>query len=140
MTMPKMSGKVSVVLDIEGGTCKVFKNEKEVATADFCFDDTQIRVSSVDTVEKYQRKGYGRLLFAALFLLAQRRKMPIYLWAADDAIPFYEKIGMLHLDDSSVQKRIHFGNVSKEKLPDKVDDDDFVWIPQHLNKKPTIYL
>jgi GNAT superfamily N-acetyltransferase len=140
MTMPKKPLPVKVVLDIEGGTCKVFKGEEEVATADFCFDDTQIRVSSVDTIEKYQRKGYGRLLFAALFLLSAHKKKPLLLWALDDAIPFYEKIGMLHLDNPDVQKRIKFGNVKRKDLPDKVDNDDFVWIPQHLKSKPTIYL
>lgn len=140
MTMPKKSGKVSVVLDIDGGTCKVFKNEEEVATADFCFDNTQILISDVDTVTKYHRRGYGRLLFAALFLLAQQQKMPLYLWAASNAIPFYEKIGMLHLNDSKVQKRIKFGNISKKDLSNKIDENDFVWIPQHLNRKPILYL
>lgn len=140
MTMPRRSGKVSVVLDIDGGTCKVFKNEEEVATADFCFDDTQIQVSSVDTLAKYHRRSYGRLLFAALFLLAQQRKMPLYLWAASNAIPFYEKINLLHLNDPEVLKKIKLGNVSKKEIPEKIDESDFIWIPQHLNRKPILYL
>jgi hypothetical protein len=138
--MPRKFGKVSVILDIDGGTCKVFKNEEEVATADFCFDNAQILISDVDTVIKYHRRGYGRLLFAALFLLAQQRKMPLYLWAASNAILFYEKIGMLHLNDPKVQKRIKFGNITKKDLPEKIDDNDFVWIPKKLKQKPILYL
>ena len=138
--MPKKSVKVSVILDIGKGTCKVFRNDEEIATTDFCFDNTQIRISTVDTIPKYQRRGYGRLMFSSLFLLAEQQKMPLYLWALDDAIPFYEKIGMLHLDNPEVQKRVIFGNIAKKDLSEKVDNDDFVWIPPNIRKKPKIFL
>lgn len=121
-------------------TCKVFKNEKEVATANFSFDNTQILVSSVDTLEKYQIRGYGRLLFGALFLLAQQKKMPLILDSLDNAVPFYEKMGMLHLNDPEVQKRIQFGNIDKKHRIEKIDNDDFIWIPRHIRKKPIIFL
>jgi hypothetical protein len=138
--VPKKSVRVSVILDVGNGTCKVFRNGEEIATADFCFDNTQIRISTVDTIPKYQRRGYGRLMFSSLFLLAEQQKMPLYLWALDNAIPFYEKIGMLHLNNPEVQKRVIFGNIAKEDLPEKVDDDDFVWIPPNIKKKPKIFL
>lgn len=112
--------KVSVILDVGKGTCKIFRNDEEIATTDFYFDNTQIRISTVNTIPKYQRRGYGRLIFSSLFLLAQQQRMPIYLWALDNAIPFYEKIGMLHLNNPKVQKRVIFGNIAKKTFLKKL--------------------
>jgi N-acetylglutamate synthase-like GNAT family acetyltransferase len=136
--------KKSMVIDtdLEKGVVKIFVDgrDTEVASADFVFDETQIRVTNVATSDAYKKSGYGRLLFDALKCLSQQHKKPLILWALDDAIPFYEKIGMLHLDNPSVQNRLIFGNVTAETLADKVDEDDFVYIPQGLKGRPTIYL
>ena len=128
--------------DLEKGVVKIFVDgrDTEVASADFVFDETQIRVTNVATSDAYKKSGYGRLLFDALKCLSQQYKKPLILWALDDAIPFYEKIGMLHLDNPSVQNRLIFGNVTAKTLSDKVDEDDFVWIPKGLKTRPTIFL
>jgi GNAT superfamily N-acetyltransferase len=128
--------------DLKEGNVKIFVDgrDDEVASADFCFDNTQIRVTDVSTSDAYKKTGYGRLLFDVLKCLAQQHKKPLILWALPDAIPFYEKIGMLHLDNPAVQNMLVFGNVTAETLKDKVDEDDFVWIPKGLKTRPTIFL
>jgi N-acetylglutamate synthase-like GNAT family acetyltransferase len=132
--------KLVVTLSIRKESVKVLRDGEEVASADFCFNKTQIRVTDVATVDKYQNCGYGKLLFCALKNLAQQKKLPLLLWSLESAIPFYEAIGMEHLDDPKVQKKIKFGNVSKKELKEKVNNDDFVWIPKRLRRRPTIYL
>ena len=89
---------------------------------------------------KLSRRLSSKLLFNALFLLAQQKKMPLILDSLDDAVSFYEKVGMLHLNDPEVQKRVKFGNVISKKLSEKIDNDDFIWIPKHIRKKPIIFL
>jgi len=125
---------------MENETVVVMVDDKEVAKALFTFDDTQILVSNVNTDDKYQKCGYGRLLFAALKCIAQQSKLPLLLDSLDDAVPFYEKVGMLHLNDPEVQKLVILGNVRKEKIEENIDNDDFVWIPKGIRRKPTINL
>jgi len=132
---------ISVIVDIKGEEVKVIVDDKEAAKAQFKFDGTQIMVTDVETEEVYQKCGYGRLLFDILKVIAEQKKKPFILWSLDDAISFYEKIGMLHLNDPEVQKRVIFGNLrTKEDIASKVGDSDFIWIPSHLNRKPIIYL
>lgn len=125
---------------MEGGTVKVIVDGKEVASAGFCFDDTQIRVDTVKTKKVYRRCGYGRLLFDALKCIAQQKKMPLLLCSSNMGIPFYESIGLLHLDNPEVQKLIIFGNLrTKEDIERKIDNDDFIWLPK-MKTKPILYL
>jgi hypothetical protein len=137
--MKRVRKNVSVILDIKAGEVKVVVDGTEAAKAEFVFDDTQIMISSVNTEKLYKRSGYGRLLFDTLKCLSNQRRKPLILWSSEEGIKFYEKIGLLHLDDPKVQKRIIFGNLNTtEEILEKVDDDDFVWIPQSLGKKKAI--
>jgi hypothetical protein len=140
--MRRVRKEVSVSVDMKTEEVKVMVDGVEAAKAQFTIDGTQIMVTSVETEEAYQKSGYGRLLFDALKCISQQKKMPLILWSSDDAIPFYERIGLLHLDNPEVQKRVIFGNLkTREDIATKVDGDDFIWIPQSLNRrKPIIYL
>lgn len=140
--MKRVKKHVHVTVDMKAENVIVTVDGVEAAKAEFTMDDTQIMVTNVNTEEVYQKSGYGRLLFDALKVISNQKKMPLILWALDDAIPFYEKIGLLHLNDPEVQKRIIFGNLkTPEDIATKVDGDDFIWIPQSLNRrKPFIYL
>lgn len=140
--MRRVKKEISVIVDMKEENVRVMVDGFEAAKAEFTLDDTQIMVTNVDTENAYQKSGYGRLLFDALKCISQQKKMPLILWSLDDAIPFYEKIGLLHLDNPEVQKRVIFGNIKTQKgISKKVDNDDFVYIPQSLNKrKPIIYL
>jgi GNAT superfamily N-acetyltransferase len=140
IVMRRVRKNVSLIVDLKDEVVKVFVDEVEVSKAEFKFDNTQIMVTDVSTEEKYQKCGYGRLLFDGLKLIAEQKKKPLILWALDTAIPFYEAIGLLHLDNPATQKRVIFGNIKKSKLSEKIDDDDFVWIPKSLKRKPIIYL
>lgn len=139
--MRRVKKTVSVIVDMKEETVRVMVDGFEASKAEFTFDGSQIMVTDVSTENKYQKCGYGRLLFDALKLISEQKKMPLILWSLDTAIPFYEKIGLLHLDNPEVQKRVKFGNIKKDKIIERVDDDDFIWIPQSLyRRKITIYL
>lgn len=140
--MRRVRKEISVIVDMKTEEVKVMVDGNEAAKAEFTFDNTQIMVTSVETKNAYQKSGYGRLLFDALKCISQQKKMPLILWSSDEGIPFYEKIGLLHLDNSEVQKKVIFGNLkTQEDIATKVDGDDFIWIPQCLNRrKPIIYL
>lgn len=137
----RVKKKVSVVTDLEGETVIVEVDGVEAAKTLFKIEETQILVSNVNTENIYQKSGYGKLMFATLKCIAQQKKLPLLLDSLDDAVPFYEKIGMLHLNDPEVQKRVIFANVKASDLAQEIDNDDFVFIPQCLNKrKPVIYM
>lgn len=138
--MRRVRKNVSLSVDLKDEVVKVIVDGIEVAKAEFTVDGNQIMVTDVSTEEKYQKCGYGRLLFDGLKLISEQTKKPLILWSLDSAIPFYESIGLLHLDNPNVQKMVIFGNVKKSELTEKVDDDDFIWIPKSLKRKPTIYL
>jgi hypothetical protein len=66
--------------------------------------------------------------------------LPLILDSLDDAVSFYEKVGMLHLNDPEIQKRVIFGNLKTAKdIAEKIDYDDFIWIPK-MSRKPILYL
>lgn len=139
--MRRIRKSMSIITDMKEGTVTVMVDGQEAATASFMFDQTQIRVTDVSTEEVYQKCGYGRLLFDALKCIAQQKKIPLLLWSSSEGIPFYEKLGLLHLNNPEVQKKVIFGNLkTKKDIAEKIDEDDFVWLPQHLNTKPILYL
>lgn len=139
--MRRVKTNMSVIVDMIAETVMVMVDEFEASRAEFTFDDTQIMVTNVGTDEKYQKSGYGRILFDALKLVSEQKKMPLVLWSLIGAVSFYEAIGLLHLNDPEVQKRVIFGNVDTADLNKKVNEDDFVFLPQSLNRrKPIIYM
>lgn len=140
--MKRVRKEISITVDMKEENVKVIVDGKEAAKAEFTLDGTQIMVTNVNTEDAYQKSGYGRLLFDALKCISQQKKLPLILWSSDEGIPFYEKIGLLHLDDPEVQKKVIFGNLkTQEDIITKVDDDDFIWIPQGLyRRKPIIYI
>jgi GNAT superfamily N-acetyltransferase len=143
INMRRARKSMSIIMDMGEGIVKVMVDGQEAAKADFMFDETQIRVTDVSTEKVYRKCGYGRLLFDALKCVAKQKKMPLLLWSSDMAleIQFYEKLGFLHLNNPEIQRKIIFGNLdTAEEIAEKIDDDDFVWIPQTLNRKPILYL
>jgi hypothetical protein len=142
--MRRVKKQIIVTIDMEQEEVKVMVDGQDASTAQFTIDGSQIMVTSVDTEKVYRKCGYGRLLFDGLKCVANQKKMPLILWSSDYAlgIKFYEKIGFLHLNNPEVQKRIFFGNLeTAEDIAAKIDEDDFIWIPQSLNKrKPIIYM
>lgn len=132
---------INLRIDLKKQEVTIHADEVQVHTLSFIIDETQITVVDTDTLSGWKRKGFGRLAFDALKMIAQRLKLPIYLWSLPPAFRFYERIGFLHLNDPEVQQKIEFGNVEKEKIFTEVDEDDFVWIPQHLKgRKPIIFM
>ena len=109
--MKRVKINLFVIVDMREETVVVMVDGLEVSKAEFTLDDTQIMVTDVGTNKKYQKCGYGRILFDALKLVSEQKKMPLVLWSLGSAVSFYEAIGLLHLNDSEVQKRVLFGNV-----------------------------
>jgi hypothetical protein len=140
--MRRVRKEISIIVDMKAENVKIMVDGTEAAKAEFTLDGTQIMVTNVNTEDVYQKSGYGRLLFDALKCISQQKKLPLILWSSDEGILFYEKIGLLHLNNPEVQKKVIFGNLkTQEDIATKVDNDDFIWIPQSLNRrKPIIYL
>lgn len=139
--MRKLKKNAIITIDMEQEVIKIVINELDVTEIEFTIEETQIRVAVVGTEIPYQKCGYGRLAFEALKLISKQYKLPIIVWSLPSAISFYEQIGFLHLNNPQVQERVIFGNVEESKLHSKVDDCDFVWLPQSLNRrKPIIYM
>jgi hypothetical protein len=133
--------KVDVILDLKEQSVVVYADNEKATTILFVFDGTQIRVTDVTTEDLFQRKGFGRLAFDALKMVATQRRLPIYLWSLEDAIPFYVSIGFLHLDNPKVQERVEFGNLgSKIQIEHEIDETHLIWIPKRLKDKPLIYV
>ena len=136
----KKYGGIAIDLNMVDEEIIIFVDGVKVAKATFMFDGPMLRITDVRTDDIYQLQGYGRLMFSMLKTVARQHKMPIYVWALDDAIPFYEKIGLLHLNNPDVQKKIIFANIKDKDIPNEVDEDDFVWLPKGLRGRPLIYL
>ena len=139
--MRKLKKNAIVSIDMENETIKIIINELNATEIEFTIEETQIRVAVVGTEIPFQKCGYGRLAFEALKLLSKQYKLPIIVWSLYPAISFYEKIGFLHLNNPQVQNRVIFGNIKDSELHSKVDECDFIYLPQSLNsRKPIIFM
>ena len=136
----KKYGSIAVDLDMSKEEVTIFVDGIQAAKTSFMFDGPMLRVTDVGTENGYEMNGYGRMMFDVLKNVARQHKMPIYLWSLDAAIPFYEKLGLLHLNNKEVQKRVIFANLKDTDIDKEVDEDDFVWVPKGLNGRPLIYL
>ena len=136
----KKYGEIAIDLNMKEEELIIFVDGVKVAKTSFMFDGPMLRITDVGTEDPYQLQGYGRMMFSILKTVARHHKMPIYLWALDGAIPFYEKLGFLHLNNPDVQKKIIFANIKDKDIPNEVDEDDFVWLPKSLKGRPLIYL
>jgi hypothetical protein len=132
---------MTVIVDMKDEVIEVIVDGKEVTKIEFINEGNQITIASIGTETPYQKCGYGRLAFEVLKLLSEQYKLPIVLWSLDPAVPFYEQIGLLHLNNPEVQKKVMFGNVEIKELKEKINNNDFVYMPQSLyRRKPIIYL
>ena len=93
--IPKLVESVSISL--------VARNEDGLAVGvlfgltDFCY---WLYVTDLGVDRKYERQGIGRALMKKAHELAGGEKdIAIYLIANENAIPFYEKLGMKKSDD-----------------------------------------
>lgn len=134
---------MAIDIDMVDEEINVFLDDdsEPVATTFFMFDGPFIRVTDVETRKDHQNNGFGKIMMNILKMIARQHKLPIYLWSLTESIPFYEKMGFLHLDDPEVQKRVIFANISDERhLHRCIDHDDFVYIPKSLKGRATIYI
>ena len=90
-------------------TKQILNEEEPVGKVEFCVDNISLTVTNLDVVEKFRRKGFGRLLMGVIFALSIYYNKKVELVSVDDAIPFYKAIGM--------------------RLKEK-EKDEFVWKPR----------
>jgi len=84
---------------------------EQIGSVDFCVDNVSLTVTSLDVVEKYRRKGLGRLIMGVIFSLAVYYNRKVELVSGNEnASKFYRAIGM--------------------KPKSKKDSDEFVWKPR----------
>jgi GNAT superfamily N-acetyltransferase len=110
----------------------VFLRGEEVSKLLFSIDADQITVSSFNTEEEYQRCGFGSIAMEAVFGIARTLELPVYLYSAANAVPFYKKLGFHRVIEC------HWKGVEPDdKEP---DSEDMVWLPQSLYRRRHIIL
>jgi len=72
---------------------KQILREEPIGTVEFIVTNA-IEVTSLNVEEKYRKRGFGKLVMDIIFSLSVYYNKPVELTSADDAIPFYKKIGM----------------------------------------------
>lgn len=118
----KDEGKINDI----GGEIEIVKRGRIISSLGVVISDNQITVDSVETRDRYQRCGYGRLLMDTVKLLAEFTRKPIVLYSLADSVAFYEELEFKHINH--MFHRIDCG-------PKGVSEADMVWIPQSLEKK-----
>ena len=81
----------------------VARNEENVligvlfGLTDFCY---WLYITDLGVDRAYERQGIGRnLMNTALKMAGGEKDIAVYLIANENAVPFYEKLGMKHADD-----------------------------------------
>jgi len=132
--------KVIVKFDSEDGTCQLMYNRKQIGETLFMEHRTQITVTDVNVDDKFQRKGYGRIMMKAVMRYAQEKKKPIYLFALEDSVPFYEAMGFCRVKSWKGECKIFIKNLNPKKSRNKqIDDTDMIWVPKR-KRNATLYL
>jgi ribosomal protein S18 acetylase RimI-like enzyme len=148
---------VQTVGSAKFSTIKIFLDKEEIGTINVYLTDGQIQPTTLNIKQGYRSQGWGRLLITVLCFYARQCNISMYLLPTNiRAIAFYEHLsdlGIIHLNDPEVQKKVNFGirrnppfgNVLtdeeySENPLKKINEQDFVWIPKGLKIKPTIYI
>ena len=132
--------KLIVRFDSDDGTCRLIRNGKQIGETLFMETRTQITITDANVDEKFQMKGYGRIMLKTIMRYAQERKKPIYLFALDDAVTFYESLGFCRIKKWTGTCEIFIKNLNPEKSKEQqIDDTDMIWIPKN-KKRATLYL
>lgn len=110
---------------------------KTVALAEFMNDGTKILVSDYDVYEEYQRQGYGTILAYTLMGISRTEGIPIVLFAIDNSLEFYEKMGFISLRKFKRGKyrgvTLTIANLNEVvDFERQVGSDDMIWIPPNL--------
>jgi len=121
------------------GQIKLYREESYIGGAVFTVHETQINVDDLEVRKRYRMKGFGRLLMNVIMALAEELKKPLFLYATEKSVEFYERIGMLRVlywKTWGNGVTVEFMNFNPEKtLREQCSDIDFVWIParvQHI--------
>ena len=132
--------KVIVKFDSENGTCHLTYNGKQIGEALFMEHRTQITITDLNVDEKFQMKGYGRIMLKVIMRYAQEKKKPIYLYSLEDIVPFYEALGFCRIKKWTGTCEIFIKNLNPENPKEQqIDDTDMVWVPKN-KKRATLYL
>jgi predicted GNAT family acetyltransferase len=132
--------KLMVRFDSKDGTCRLTRDGKQIGETLFMEDRTQITITDVNVDEKFQMRGYGRIMLKVVMRYAQEKKKPIYLYSLEDVVPFYEKLGFCRIKKWTGACEIFIKNLNPEKPEEKqIDDADMIWIPKG-KKKATVYI
>lgn len=137
--MVKVDKKINVVIKFndKDGLVNISRNGKIIGHIEFIVQRSQIMVTDVTVSEKYQRKGYGKLLMTTLQRYAQEKMLPIYLFSIESAIKFYKSCDFFQIRKYKGDCKLHLKNVVN--YDEQVSDTDMMWIPKG-KKSATVYL
>ena len=93
--IPKLVRNVSISLTARNGNGLVVG--VLFGLTDFCY---WLYITDLGTDRAYERQGIAtKLMKKALELAGDEKDIAVYLVANENAIPFYQKLGMKHADD-----------------------------------------
>ena len=111
---------------------------KTVVHAEFLSDGLKIFIVEYDVLNEYKNKGYGTMLMYTLMGIARARRLPIILFATEDSIEFYIKLGFHGLrnykNGKYEGKRVTILNLNNDvDFEHQVGEDDLIWIPPNMD-------
>lgn len=121
------------------GEVTLVKEHTPVCKIKFWVDETRIYITDLDVHERHRRCGYGRLTMDYIMFLAEVLRKPIFLYSEVEAVKFYEKLGMEHLNSPKMKRKIRVLN-ENPKYKHHWDDEDFIWIPKCLRRQKRIWI
>lgn len=105
---------------------------RKIGSASFTVHETQIDVVDMDISKRYRKRGFGRLIMMAIMALAQEVRKPIFLFATEESVKFYERLGLRRIWNHKKWNdvKVEFMNLNPEKkFCEQCSNIDFVWIP-----------
>lgn len=121
------------------GEISLVKGHTPVCKVKFWIEETHIYITDLDAHEEHRRCGYGRLTMDYMIFLAEVLRRPIILFSYDSSVPFYEKLGMEHLDSKKLKKKIRVLNEDPDHKH-KWCESDMIWIPKCLKHEKVIWV
>ena len=131
--------KVKVTIDLKNGYGFLTRDgsNSKLVEVEFICDDNQIVLT--DLTAKHRKVGYGTMIMYTMMGIAKAEKKPIVLFSLMEVVPFYEKLGFMHLSKfkkgTYKGKAVRILNLNPEtSFNRQIGLEDFIWVPPNLDK------
>ena len=112
--------------------------KKTVVSAGFIYNGGEILIAQYDVYDEYKKQGYGTMLMYTLMGVARAKKIPIVVFAMEDSIEFYKKLGfyslLKHKKGNYRGKTVTILNLNDNMdFECQVSKEDLIWIPLNVD-------